>query len=1359
MSTNTTNYGWAYVHPTLGIGLTRGPERSITFQNSANADIDANGMGQASGSANLTYNSTTSVVTLAGSIDITENDATLAPLKVRQDGNGDIVQIFDGSTEVFTILNGGNVGIGVTDPDTTLEVLSTTAQIKTSYNATKFATFAVDSSGDLTIDSSGTKTILADDLDFSAAAPTIWPTQGDNETLTIGSHANGKVHIKGDLIVDGDTTTVNSTTITVDDPIITLGGDTAPGADDNKDRGVEFRYHNGSAAKVGFFGYDDSEGAFVFISDAANSSETFSGDYGNITANGFSVQSAGAATAAIRVGITADGEIDTGTGNLTLDSAGGTVIVDDNLQIAGDVVITDSDARHDASPTLHLKSTDSDSTDAAVIRFEQKSAIEDDTNLGEIWWYGDDNSDDNAFAGAYIIAEGDGAWTDSSAHPTRMRFGTTSTTIGSNSDRMVIKGDGKIGIGTDSPATELEVAGTVSADALQVFDSADASVLNLTYNESKKQATLELPSGKDTQLRIKQSSNAPDADIKVRLGTVDGTQSFKVEASDKKDVINIRSDGISIIGKQAFTEDYIQVENATNFVSGDVEVFDIYDIDSTEILNDGDFSAATNWAVTGEFAVASNKAVYTHTGNGSKAGTLTQVQAKLASDTIQSNSWYVLEYKISDSAIPVDSTLSIGIESTSGITKVDQPLDSKSGDGTYKLYFKTNNTPADFIITVASTTTATNQNLSFKLDDLSLKRIKGGDLIVNGSLQIGGATIDGSELAAIDGATSATSTTVEDADRVVMNDGGVMKQVAVTDLAAYFDDEITAMPNLTSVGTLASLAVTGDLTVDTGTLKVDSSNDRVGIGTSSPDTLLHIKSVSPSKPVLKIENQQGGSNPVSIQLLRNTTSPADDDFIGQIDFRSKNDAGSAEEVLYAYITGLSTDITDGTEDGEIQLHTMAAGNMNNTMTLQSGKVGIGTSSPSQKLEIDSGHILLSNNYGVWFNDTQTGIEGRGDTDVLRLITGNVARMTVLAAGNVGIGTATPSTKLQVAGTVTATAFAGNLTGNVVGNVTGNVTGNAGTATTAGTVTTAAQPAITSVGNLTSLVVDGDLTVDSNVLKVDTTNNKVGIGTASPTQATKLEILNGVVNGNNYDVVVIDGDTGNFGGQWISNYWANSQQGRIGFWGNSTTVASRGVALIGGGSTPQLFVNGLGNTGIGVTDPDHKLEVNGAIHISGEMTTPATPANGDGGVLYAKTDGRLFWRSHEVDAEVSTGCTACSTYDMAIIDASSINTPTTYNIGGGGGKTPGFQLSDYILAIKTGASNNNNITIELPTPSGNAGKVFVIKDITGQLGSGTQTIIISSAAGAVEPNNTGAATLNSANAAISVFSDGSNWHIF
>jgi hypothetical protein len=70
-----------------------------------------------------------------------------------------------------------------------------------------------------------------------------------------------------------------------------------------------------------------------------------------------------------------------------------------------------------------------------------------------------------------------------------------------------------------------------------------------------------------------------------------------------------------------------------------------------------------------------------------------------------------------------------------------------------------------------------------------------------------GVTSTAAELNIMDGDTSATSTTVADADRVVMNDNGTMVQVAVTDLAAYFDDEITAMPNLTSVGTLTTLTV------------------------------------------------------------------------------------------------------------------------------------------------------------------------------------------------------------------------------------------------------------------------------------------------------------------------------------------------------------------------------------------------------------------------------------------------------------------------------------------------------------------------------------------------------------------------
>jgi len=90
------------------------------------------------------------------------------------------------------------------------------------------------------------------------------------------------VTVTGNLTVQGTTTTVASTTVTIADPIFTLGGSSAPGSNDSKDRGIEFNYHNGSAAKVGFFGYDESADVFTFIEDATNTSEVFTGTAGAV---------------------------------------------------------------------------------------------------------------------------------------------------------------------------------------------------------------------------------------------------------------------------------------------------------------------------------------------------------------------------------------------------------------------------------------------------------------------------------------------------------------------------------------------------------------------------------------------------------------------------------------------------------------------------------------------------------------------------------------------------------------------------------------------------------------------------------------------------------------------------------------------------------------------------------------------------------------------------------------------------------------------------------------------------------------------------------------------------------------------
>ena len=87
-----------------------------------------------------------------------------------------------------------------------------------------------------------------------------------------------------------------------------------------------------------------------------------------------------------------------------------------------------------------------------------------------------------------------------------------------------------------------------------------------------------------------------------------------------------------------------------------------------------------------------------------------------------------------------------------------------------------------------------------------------------------GVTATTAELNIMDGDTSATSTTVADADRVVLNDNGTMKQVAVTDLAAYFDDEITAMPNLVTVGALNSGSITSGFgNIDTGSSTITTT--------------------------------------------------------------------------------------------------------------------------------------------------------------------------------------------------------------------------------------------------------------------------------------------------------------------------------------------------------------------------------------------------------------------------------------------------------------------------------------------------------------------------------------------------------
>jgi hypothetical protein len=191
---------------------------------------------------------------------------------------GQSTVVADTSTSGATLNLTGGAGISITTNASTDTI--TISSTLGGGTVTSITPAAANGSG-TAITGSGTITVTgtANEVETSISGTTI--TVGLPNSVTVTSNLT----VGGNLTVNGTTTTINSTTTTVDDPIFTLGGDTAPGSDDNKDRGVEFRWHNGTAAKLGFFGYDDSDSSFVFIADATNSSEVFSGTAGTLRAN------------------------------------------------------------------------------------------------------------------------------------------------------------------------------------------------------------------------------------------------------------------------------------------------------------------------------------------------------------------------------------------------------------------------------------------------------------------------------------------------------------------------------------------------------------------------------------------------------------------------------------------------------------------------------------------------------------------------------------------------------------------------------------------------------------------------------------------------------------------------------------------------------------------------------------------------------------------------------------------------------------------------------------------------------------------------------------------------------------------
>lgn len=193
---------------------------------------------------------------------------------------------------------------------------------------------------------------------YSSGAISIGQAVGTTDDVTFDD-----VTVSGNLTVNGTTTTVNSTTTTVDDPVFTIGGDSTPSSDDNKDRGIEFKWHNGSAAKLGFFGFDDSTGKFTFIPDASNSGEVFSGTAGTIAATTFEGNVTGNVTGNVVGNVT--GNVSGTAGSATGNAATATALeTARNIQLSGDVTGTVS---FDGTGNVNMTATVVDDSHAHVI--------------------------------------------------------------------------------------------------------------------------------------------------------------------------------------------------------------------------------------------------------------------------------------------------------------------------------------------------------------------------------------------------------------------------------------------------------------------------------------------------------------------------------------------------------------------------------------------------------------------------------------------------------------------------------------------------------------------------------------------------------------------------------------------------------------------------------------------------------------------------------------------------------------------------------------------------------------------------------------------------------------------------------
>jgi hypothetical protein len=326
----------------------------------------------------------------------------------------------------------------------------------------------------------------------------------------------------------------------------------------------------------------------------------------------------------------------------------------------------------------------------------------------------------------------------------------------------------------------------------------------------------------------------------------------------------------------------------------------------------------------------------------------------------------------------------------------------------------------------------------------------------------------------------------------------------------------------------------------------NSSSGYVGIGTAGPTT---------GKLVLA----SGGASSVGMALERTTATTAGD--LGVLDFY--NGATRVAQIGTASDGGVN-------DSGRIFLWTKpTGGSLTSRMMIDSnGNVGIGTASPSAKLDVAGNFEVDGSDFFV--NST---------------------------SGNVGIGTSGPGAPLEISSTVGSQIIRSTTGTNTVYSKYINTGGNLYVGidrSTGGSLATGTLPYAAVISH------EGDypmqFSTNNSVKMTILSAGNVGIGTTGP--AGKLEVLESTSA--NAEAYI----TARGGNSLISqlvfrtkNGVGTSNGGSIGSDGSVSGLALSGLTGIGGTNT-HMFIQSSGNIGIGTTSPSSKLDVAGNFEVDG-----------------------------------------------------------------------------------------------------------------------------------------------------------------